>query len=151
MRHRFQLTLYPSSFSSIVNPNIAYTGGRMYMPGRLLSFKEYVPGFLLSFKEYVPGFNDDEALRIILNKNRFTEDADLFVAEVIGHIDERYIDEFINFPPIFRNIDITTNEQTIGSFMYDYLKRNNFPVDKKERKLTQLMEITEYTLHNSWR
>ena len=121
-------SLYPSSFSSIVNPNIAYTGGRMYMPGRLLSFKEYVPGF-----------NDDEAIRIMLNKNRFTEDADLFVAEVIGHIDERYIDEFINFPPIFRNIDITTNEQTIGSFMYEYLKRNNFPVDKKERK------------HNSWR
>ena len=132
-------SLYPSSFSSIVNPNIAYTGGRMYMPGRLLSFKEYVPGF-----------NDDEALRIILNKNRFTEDADLFVAEVIGHIDEKYINEFINFPPIFRNIDITTNEQTIGSFMYDYLKRNNFPVDKKERKLTQLMEITEYTAFSSY-
>ena len=52
-------SLYPSSFSSIVNPNIAYTGGRMYMPGRLLSFKEYVPGF-----------NDDEAIRIMLNKNR---------------------------------------------------------------------------------
>jgi hypothetical protein len=33
-------SLYPSCFSSSINPNISYTGGQMYMPGRLLqSFK----------------------------------------------------------------------------------------------------------------
>jgi hypothetical protein len=33
-------SLYPSSFSSSINPNIPYTGGQMYMLGRLLqSFK----------------------------------------------------------------------------------------------------------------
>jgi hypothetical protein len=33
-------SLYPSCFSSSINPNIPYTGGQMYMPGRLLqSFK----------------------------------------------------------------------------------------------------------------
>jgi hypothetical protein len=29
-------SLYPSCFSSLINPNIPYTGGQMYMPGRLL-------------------------------------------------------------------------------------------------------------------
>lgn len=132
-------SLYPSSFSSVENPNIPYTGGRLYMPGRLLKYYEVIPGL-----------NDNEAYDLIMSDDRFTTKGQLFIAEIKGHIDEDYINEFINFPPIFRNIDIKTDEQTIGSYMYNYMKSNELSVDNKERKLTQLLKIDEYTAFSSY-
>ena len=90
------------------------------MPGRLLEYIE------------VNDYNYYDVESIITSNKRFTEDGQLFVVELKGHIDESHINDFINFPPIFRNIDITTNEETIGSYMYNYLKSNDFPVDKHE-------------------
>jgi hypothetical protein len=64
---------------------------------------------------------------LIYDANRLSEDALvvdkmlLFVAEVRGHIDEQYINNCIDFGPILRNIDITTNKETIGEFMYNHL------------------------------
>jgi hypothetical protein len=34
------------------------------------------------------------------------------------------------------NVDITTNKETIGERMYEYMRENNMKVDRKERKLT---------------
>ena len=72
------------------------------MPARLTDFIE------------VNKNNYNYVYKIITSKDRFTEQGQLFIAEIKGHIDDRYINEFINFPPIFRNIEITTNSETIG-------------------------------------
>ncbi|KAA6383853.1 MAG: hypothetical protein EZS28_020623 [Streblomastix strix] len=64
----------------------------------------------------------------------------LFVAEIKGHTDERYINEVINWGPILRNIDITTNKETTGEFMYNHLVDHQLPHDKTERKLTNLVD-----------
>ena len=45
----------------------------------------------------------------------------------------------IMLAPIFRNLEITTDENTIGPYMYNYLKTNNLNCDKKEVKLTTLL------------
>ena len=54
----------------------------------------------------------------IINKKKT-----LFIAVVRGHIQKEHLNKFINFLPIFRNIEITTDEKTIGPFMYNYMKR----------------------------
>jgi hypothetical protein len=116
-------SLYPSSFSSIENENNPYTNNRMNMPGRITSYMEC---------------NSDSQKRrahaIIFSRK------ELFITDLKGHIDRKYWNEFINFPPIFRNIDIETKKEIIGKPMYDYMKSNNLGTDKKERKLTQLMD-----------
>jgi hypothetical protein len=49
------------------------------------------------------------------------------------------------------NIDIRTDESTIGKNMYEYMKANGISRDKKERKLTQLTDThNEYRLTNNY-
>ncbi|KAA6354963.1 MAG: hypothetical protein EZS28_049510 [Streblomastix strix] len=64
----------------------------------------------------------------------------LFIAEVRGHIDEDYVNYCIDFAPILRNIDIKTNKETIGEFMYNHLVEHKLPHDTVERKLTNLVD-----------
>ncbi len=101
---------------------------KMYMPGRL---------------EYIT--KDTQKCMDIIN----SRDA-LFIANITGHIPSEHINEFIKFLPIFSNINITTVEATICSFMYDYCKKNKLSTDKSERKLTQLANITELTAFSSY-
>ena len=126
-------SLYPSSFSSNENSNIPYTNHKMYMPGRLI--KEFLT---------VSEAEKAEARKIIMSKNN------LFIVALKGHIDENYINEFINMPPIIRNVNITTNEQTIGSYMYNYMKSHKLSVDRKEKKLTQLLRVDTFTTFSSY-
>lgn len=125
-------SLYPSSFSSVPNPNNPYTNHIMYMPGR-------VEGV----------FKDKDICRSIINRRNI-----LFLATIKGHIDERYINEFINFAPIFRNIDILTNKEMIGEYMFDHMEKHELPRNKKERKLTQLLsthgEFMNFTSYYLW-
>ena len=52
---------------------------------------------------------------------------------------------------MFRNIDITTDEKTLGPFMYNYMKKNGMKTDTKERKLTQLADTNgEYMSLSSY-
>ncbi len=115
-------SLYPSTFASVSHDFVPYTDNKMYMPGRL------VEHFKCDTEE-----NKTRALNIINSKTK------LFIAEIKGHIPKEYINEFINFPPIFRNIDITTDEATLGTYMYNYCKDNKLTTDKQERKMTQLL------------
>jgi hypothetical protein len=116
-------SLYPFSYSSAHHPFNPYTDGIMYMPGYVKFHTK----------------NKKEALRIIGEKK------ELFIVSVKGHIPERYWNEnikgsytnIINFPPVIRNIDVHTNQETIGEKTYNYMKRNKLLTDKKERKLTQ--------------
>jgi hypothetical protein len=116
-------SLYPSCFSSSINPNIPYTGGQMYMPGRLLQ----------SFKCDTEK-QKDYALSIINEKK------DLFITEVKLSSSDEVKNKFVNFPPIMRNINITNSKEMIGEAMYNYMKENGMKVDGKSIKLTQLLD-----------
>jgi hypothetical protein len=74
-------SLYPSCFYSSINPNIPYTGGQMYMSGRLLqSFKcdtEKQKAYALS----------------IINEKK-----DLLIDEVKISCPEGKKNQFVNFP-----------------------------------------------------
>jgi hypothetical protein len=117
-------SLYPSAFSSVENPNNPYTDGRMYMPSGIKSHLQI--GGLENGMKF--------ANHIISSKQ------ELFIAEIKCHIDKAYSNAFLNFSPIFRNIDITIDKKTIGSDVYDHMKSHNIPVDQTERKLTQLLD-----------
>ena len=121
-------SLYPSSYSSEPNKNNPYTNHIMYMPGS-------ITGYFLCDNEK----KKKRALRTIHSKDRFTKDGQLFVATVKGHIDEKYLNDFINFAPIFRSLEVTTNKDTIGEYMYNYMVSNHIPTDKQEKKLTMLL------------
>jgi hypothetical protein len=44
----------------------------------------------------------------------------MFVAEVKGHIDEEYINDFINFPPLIRKYKYKALESVIGKYMHEH-------------------------------
>ena len=84
--------------------------------------------------------NEEQARKIIEERN------EIFSVDVKGYIDPKFLNEVVRFPPIFMNVDITTNKETIGESMYEYMRSNGMKVDKKERKLTQLTDIhNEYS------
>jgi hypothetical protein len=122
-------TLYPSSYSSLPHPSNPYTDRIMYMPGPL--------------KRVIK--NEEVAMRIIKERK------EIFSVDVKGHIDNRYLNEVVRFPPIFINVDIITNKEPIGESMYEYMILNSMKVDKKERKLTQLTDThNKYRLTNNY-
>jgi hypothetical protein len=59
---------------------------------------------------------------------------------VKGHIDPDSLNEVVRFSPIFMNVDIKTNKETIGETMCEYMTKNNMSTNRKERKLTQLTD-----------
>jgi hypothetical protein len=76
--------LYPSTYFSIPNEMIGYTGNKMLMPGNL--------------KEYIT--DKQRILEIIFTKK------ELFVVILKGGIPEERWNEFINYAPFIRNIEI---------------------------------------------
>jgi hypothetical protein len=109
-------SLYPSVYSSTKNELIEYTDHRMMMPGKIMNY-------------YCGEEHKTEMMSIINGRE------ELFIASIKAHIPEERYNEFINFPPIFRNMDVSVSDT------------------KKERKLTQLlstmnqyMEFTNYYL-----
>jgi hypothetical protein len=115
-------SLYPSAFSSNYNINNPYTNHKMYMPGRIL---ETVMTEKEEQKKYAPD---------IINRRE-----NFFVTEIKGHIHEDFINDFINFPPIFRNLTIKTTREQIGDYMYNYMTINNLKTDTEETKSTMLL------------
>jgi hypothetical protein len=110
------------------NPSNPYTDHIMYMPGPVKLHTK----------------DEKEIMRIIYEKK------ELFIVSLKGRIPKSKWNlpipgtvlnsaTVINFPPIFRNIKITTNSKTIGKPMYDFMNEHEFPVNKKDRKLTQLL------------
>jgi hypothetical protein len=79
---------------------IGYTGNKMLMPGNL--------------KEYIT--DKQRILEIIFSKKEF------FVVTLNGGIPKERWNEFINYPPIIRNIEIGNDKSK-----------------RKQKKLTQLM------------
>jgi hypothetical protein len=77
-------TLDPSAYSSIRNEMIGYTGNKMLMPGNL--------------KEYIT--DKQRIFDIIFAKK------ELFVVTLKGGIHVERWNEFINYAPIIKNIEI---------------------------------------------
>jgi hypothetical protein len=122
-------SLYPSFYSSLPHPFNQYTDGIMYVP---------VP-----LKKIIR--DQEEALQVIKERK------EIFSVDVKDHIDKNYLNEVVNFLPIFMNVHVTTNKETIGESMYEYMTKNNMKVDKKERKLTQLTDTHgTYRLTNNY-
>ncbi|KAA6353785.1 MAG: hypothetical protein EZS28_050688 [Streblomastix strix] len=63
----------------------------------------------------------------------------MFIAEVKGHIDYKYINDYINCPPIIRRHKYKTLESVIGDFMHQHMKDNNLKTGGEENKLTVLL------------
>ncbi|KAA6363003.1 MAG: hypothetical protein EZS28_041470, partial [Streblomastix strix] len=66
----------------------------------------------------VSGIINDQnnARKIIESNDRFNEKGQIFIAQLKGHIDEKYVNDFVNCPPIARNFTYTTDEKTIGKY-----------------------------------
>jgi hypothetical protein len=151
-------SLYPSAFSGNTHPFIPYTGHKLYMPGYQLKLysKETPEG-----DRALWAHNKQEMLKIINNPDRTECEHEptidrlpWFVAVVKGHIPEEYINDYINFPPIIKKLDIETSENVIGKFMYDHIVKNNLPHDKSEHKLTQLLsthdQFMSFGMYELW-
>jgi hypothetical protein len=99
-------SLYPSSYSSLPNEMIDYTNFRMLMPGNVTEFTK-------------------SKIRIldVLKKRE-----DLFIVSLKGGIPRRRYNDFINFAPIFRNIDIGKQKKLtqLLSTMGTYMVFNNY-------------------------
>ena len=82
---------------------------------------------------------------IITSNSRFSNKPNyVFKAEVKLRCPTNKINYFINFPPIFRHITIKNDEQTLGSYMYNYMKKNEFiSLDKETDILTQLIDTND--------
>jgi hypothetical protein len=107
-------SLYPSYFSSSIDPTIPSTCGQMDMPGSLLqTFKcdtEKQKAYALS----------------IINEQK-----DLLIAEIkISYHEDKKINS-LTFPHIMRNIGITNSKEMIGEAMNNYMKENGMKIDGK--------------------
>jgi hypothetical protein len=49
----------------------------------------------------------------------------------------------LNFSTVYLNIEMVTDEKTIGSKMYNYTKDNSISTDRCERKLTQILNTND--------
>jgi hypothetical protein len=76
--------LYPSAYGSVPNEMIGYTGNKMLIPG--------------NFKENTI---DKQKMLDVINEKK-----ELFVVTLKGGIPEVRWNEFINYAPIIRNIEI---------------------------------------------
>ncbi|KAA6370182.1 MAG: hypothetical protein EZS28_034290 [Streblomastix strix] len=141
-------SLYPSAFCGIYNKNNPYTGGKMYMAGR-------VTKHIKICEANDQGYRDTkrkEMMNIINSKDRFSEEkGQLFIASVKGHIDKNHINEYINFPPIWRKRTYRTDVKTIGKFTYEKMKKQGISVNKQVTKLTSLLSThDEYMSFSSY-
>jgi hypothetical protein len=112
-------SLYPSCFSSSINPNIPYTGGQMYMPSRLLQ-----------------SLKCDTEKQNAYTLSIINEKKDLFIAEIKISFPEVKNNQFVNFSHIMRNICISSSKEMTGEAMYNYLKENGMKVDGRSVKLS---------------
>jgi hypothetical protein len=109
-----------------------------------------MPGRVLKYLDCSNTKNFNEARELIYDeKNKHSSNPKLFTVELRGGIPREYWNEFVNFPPIFRNVHIKYDRETLGDYTYDYMIDNKMIKEeskvKSVRKLTQLLECREET------
>ncbi|KAA6398849.1 MAG: hypothetical protein EZS28_005627 [Streblomastix strix] len=103
-------SLYPSDFCRIYNKNNPYTGGKMFMAGRVTKHIKIREANDQDYRDT----KRKEMMNITNSEDRFSEEkGQLFIASVKGHIDNNHINEHINFPPIWRKRTYKTDEKTV--------------------------------------
>ncbi len=148
-------SLYPSLFAAIEHDFVKLLGTKFgdsvdssSTRGNGEDSKMWMPGRILKTIECNTPELKQQARTIIDNRNS------LFIAVVKGHIPENRIPDCINYPPIFRNIDISIDEETIGEYMFKYFTDTKQKTGHKERKLTQLMsthgEFMSFSSYYLW-
>jgi hypothetical protein len=126
-------SLYPSSFSSNPHEFMPYSNNRFLMPGGITSLMTSTDDEPLTNKQM------KRAKDIIYNPNRTTNNIDeLFIAEVKGYMPEEYINDYLDFPPIIRAVEIKNSADVIGDYMSNLFNEYN-PNSKKEYKLVNLL------------
>jgi hypothetical protein len=131
-------SLYPSVFSSNIHPFIPYMGHKMYMPGYQTNrYTKEDQG-----QEFLNALIDNPH-RLECDNQDIIDSIPWTVSVLIGHIDENFLNDFINFPPIIKKLELTTTETNIGHYMHQHMKNNNLSLDKTEKKLTQLLTTHE--------
>jgi hypothetical protein len=144
-------SLYPSVYSSIKSNLIEYTGGVMYMPGRVLN--------------YYSSKTNQKFLRRLIEKGRFDPVPKfIFMATVKGYIPESRYNECINFPPIIRNINVNEksrkltqllNTYGIGINETGYMTFTNYYlwylIDRFGFVIEDVKELTTFTAHTGFR
>jgi hypothetical protein len=142
-------SLYPSVFSSNPHPFNPYTKHKMYMPGYQL--KRYNPENS-SLKERLDVINNPS--RFECTDQSIVDKLPYFVAVIKGHVDNDFINDFINFPPIIKKLEVTTDTNTISKYMYEHMVSNKLSTDKKEKKLTQLLsthdQFMSFGMYELW-
>ncbi|KAA6360159.1 MAG: hypothetical protein EZS28_044314, partial [Streblomastix strix] len=141
-------SLYPSAFCGIYNKNNPYTGGKMYMVGRVT---KHIKIREANDQEY-RDTKRKEMMNIINSEDRFSEEkGQLFIASVKCHIDKNHINQHINFPPIWRKRTYKTDEKTVGKFTYEKMQKQGISVNKQVTKLTSLLSThDEYMSFSSY-
>jgi hypothetical protein len=110
-----------------------YSDNRFLMPGGITSLMTSTNDEPLTNKQM------KRAKDIIYNPNRTTNDVDeLFIAEVKGYIPEEYVNDYLDFPPIIRAVEIKNSADVIGDYMSNLFNEYN-PNSKKEYKLVNLL------------
>ena len=133
-------SLYPSSFSSMNHEFNKYHGGIMYMPGSFIKrFDVYDDNGLKNNDVF------ETCMKFIKSSYRWKPNPKLlFKCEVKLRCPKNKINYFINLPPVFRKLEINNDEQTIGSYMYNYMKDNKLSsIDKSEPHLTMLLDTCD--------
>jgi hypothetical protein len=116
-------SLYPTAFSSV---KLSYLDKPIPLPAAF----QYTIFDKQKIMKYVEA-------RASEKQSDWTEGTCFFVS-VRGHC--VVSEETLNFPPVIRNVSITTNRETIGDYTYNYMKANGIKTDQPERKLTQMLD-----------
>jgi hypothetical protein len=94
----------------------------MYMPGE-------VRCHITDKEEMLKTIREKKELFIVVLKGHIPEDK--FNCRTPGAVSDAAT--VLNFPPVYLNVDMVTDEKTIGPKMYKYMKDNSIPTDRRER------------------
>jgi hypothetical protein len=125
-------SLYPFSMGSIRVPWNPYDNGIMYMPGTLKEYSDDPVRAKQLFEQiYAKRYTKCDAE---------AKNGDIFIITLKAHMPEEHWNEFINFPPVFRNILIDAmDEKVVGSKTLNQIK--NVKIKRGvEKKLTCLLD-----------
>jgi hypothetical protein len=109
-------SLYPFCFGFIKQSFNRYTDDIIYIPKK-------VQCHITDKEEMLKTIFEKKELFVIILKVHIPEDK--FNCRTPGAVSDPAT--VLNFPPVYLNIDMVTDEKTIGSKMYKYMKDNSIP------------------------
>ncbi|KAA6394558.1 MAG: hypothetical protein EZS28_009918 [Streblomastix strix] len=100
---------------------------------------------------YMAGRSRFYSENLYVFQNYIDQRKDIFVAKVKGYFLKSDYNNLLALPPIFRNIEIENKEEVIEEYMYSQAQKHSLPMNKKDRKLTTLLDINgQYTVFDNY-